>query len=587
MSNNVRVRFAPSPTGPLHIGGVRTALYNYLFAKKHGGTFILRIEDTDQTRFTEGAEEYIEETLEWCGMLPQESTKKGGNFGPYKQSHRKELYQKYAKQLLDSGKAYIAFDTPEELDAMREAGLAKGQILKYDFSTRSEMKNSLTLSETEVQARLDAGEPYVLRLKVEPEETIIFDDIIRGQVRFASEEVDDKVLLKSDGLPTYHLANIVDDHSMEITHVIRGEEWLPSTPLHVLLYQYFGWEDTMPKFAHLPLLLKPSPESYINKKTLTPLAERLTAEFFKKHPEVDESYYAIALAFVKQTFQDKANIAAKLKDRKKDKENKKLLKAFLKSNLFGKLSKRDGDRLGFPVFPLNWKNKKTGETASGFREMGFLPEAVINFLAFLGWNPGTEQEMFSMDELVEAFSLERVSKSGAKFNFDKAKWFNQQYLINANDADLVKYLSDLAEQHGHAGTNEFLTKICGLLKERVTTINELWEQGYYFFEPVAAYDEKTIRKKWKPEFRSAFDALVEAVDAIDDFKAEKIETTVKGFIQEWELKFGDVLPIFRLALTGTMKGPSIFEVAELLGKDRVLMRFEVAYREFDMMKANS
>jgi glutamyl/glutaminyl-tRNA synthetase len=390
--------------------------------------------------------------------------------------------------------------------------------------------------------------------------------------------------LKSDGLPTYHLANIVDDHLMEITHVIRGEEWLPSTPLHVLLYQYFDWEDKMPKFAHLPLLLKPSPESYINKKTLTPLAERLTEEFFKKHPEVDESYHAIALAFVKQTFQDKANIAAKLKDRKKDKENKKNLKAFLKSNLFGKLSKRDGDRLGFPVFPLDWENKKTGEKASGFREMGFLPEAVINFLAFLGWNPGTEQEMFTMDELVEAFSLERVSKSGAKFNFDKAKWFNQQYLINSNDADLVKYLADLAEQHGHAGSEAYLTRICGLLKERVTTINELWTQGYYFFEPVAGYDEKTVRKKWKPEFRSAFDALVEAVDAIDDFKAEKIETTVKGFIHDWELKFGDVLPIFRLALTGTMKGPSIFEVAELLGKDRVLMRFEVAYREFDMIK---
>ncbi len=533
-------------------------MYNYLFAKKHQGTFILRIEDTDQTRFTEGAEEYIEETLEWCGMLPEESTKMGGNFAPYKQSERRDLYQKYAQQLLDSGKAYYAFDTPEELDAMREAGLAKGEILKYDFSTRGEMNNSLTLSEQEVQARLSAGAAYVVRLKVNPEESIIFDDLIRGQVRFASEEVDDKVLLKSDGLPTYHLANIVDDHLMEITHVIRGEEWLPSTPLHVLLYRYFGWEDTMPQFAHLPLLLKPSPESYITKASLEPLAKRLTEEFLKKHPEVSEAYFDTALAFTKQTFQDKANIAAKLKERKKDKPEKKELKAFLKSNLFGKLSKRDGDRLGFPVFPLDWKNIKTGETASGFREKGFLPEAVINFLAFLGWNPGTEQEMFSMEELVEAFSLDRVSKSGAKFNYDKAKWFNQQYLIHSKDEDLVKYLADLAKANGHSASNEFLSKICGLLKERITTIHELWEQGYYFFEPVADYDSKTIHKKWKGEMRPTFDNLVNTIDEVSGFSAANIEAAVKSFIQDNELKFGDILPIFRVSLTGTMQNFQVY-----------------------------
>lgn len=580
---SVRVRFAPSPTGPLHIGGVRTALYNYLFAKKHGGTFILRIEDTDQARFTEGAEEYIQETLEWCGMLPDESVKVGGDFGPYRQSDRKDLYQKYAQQLLESGKAYYAFDTPEELDAMREAAMAEGKVAKYGIELRGTMKNSLTLSTDEVQAKLNAGAPYVIRLLVNAGEEIAFEDLVRGMVRFQSEEVDDKVLMKADGMPTYHLANIVDDHLMQITHVIRGEEWLPSTPLHVLLYRYFGWEDTMPKFSHLPLILKPSPESFINKKTLEPLANRLTDEFFKKHPEVDESYRKTAFEFIKQAFQQKQDIGAKLKERKKDKPDKKTLKEFLKKNLFGKLSKRDGDRLGFPVFSLDWNNPKTGSIIPGFREKGFLPEALVNFLAFLGWNPGTEQEMFSMEQLIAAFSLERVSKSGARFNYDKAKWFNQQYILQLSDEALANILQPQVTAHGHEVTNEKMLRISGLLKERLVTLMEFWEQGYYFFEPVKAFDQKTIKKKWKPEKRATFDALLQVVENVEDFKAAIIEKSVKQFIEDNALKFGDILPIFRIALTGTMKGPSIYEVAEILTKTESIERMRAAYAAFDEM----
>jgi glutamyl-tRNA synthetase len=509
-NQSVRVRFAPSPTGPLHIGGVRTALYNYLFAKKHGGTFILRIEDTDQTRFTEGAESYIEETLEWCGMLPNESTKLGGNFGPYKQSDRKSMYKQYAEQLLESGKAYYAFDTSEELDAMREAAKAAGSVAKYGIASRGQMKNSLALSAEEVEQRLAAGENYVIRLKVNAGETIVFEDMVRGLVRFQSDEIDDKILLKSDGMPTYHLANIVDDHLMEISHVIRGEEWLPSTPLHVLLYRYLGWEDTMPMFAHLPLILKPVGS--------------------------------------------------------------------------GKLSKRDGDKHGFPVFPLDWKNPTTGETAMGFRERGFLPQAVVNFLAFLGWNPGTEQELFSMEELIENFSLDRVNKAGARFNFDKAKWFNQQYIIQSSDADLAKMVRPQVAANGHTVEDAALETICGLLNERMTTLSDFWEQGYYFFEDVKEYDKKTVKKKWKLEKRPIFDTLVETISNIELFTGENIETEVKAYINDNELGFGNVLPIFRVALTGTMKGPSIFDVAALLGKEVVLKRFETAFAAFDASK---
>lgn len=513
MSQNnqpVRVRFAPSPTGPLHIGGVRTALYNYLFAKKHGGTFILRIEDTDQNRFTEGAESYIEETLEWCGMLPNESTKLGGNFGPYKQSDRKAMYRQYAEQLLKDKKAYYAFDTSEELDEMREAAKATGSVAKYGIDSRGQMKNSLSLSKEEVQERLSSGENYVIRLKVNAGETIVFEDMVRGLVRFQSDEIDDKILLKSDGMPTYHLANIVDDHLMEITHVIRGEEWLPSTPLHVLLYSYLGWENTMPMFAHLPLILKPVGS--------------------------------------------------------------------------GKLSKRDGDKHGFPVFPLDWKNPTTGETAMGFRERGFLPQAVVNFLAFLGWNPGTEQELFSMEELVEHFSLDRVNKAGARFNFDKAKWFNQQYILQSSDADLAKMVRPEVVANGHEVEEVTLEAICGLLNERMTTLADFWEQGYYFFEDVKEYDEKTVKKKWKLDKRPIFDKLVETIANVESFTAENIETEVKAYINDNELGFGNILPIFRVALTGTMQGPSIFDVAAILGKEVVLKRFEIAFAAFDASK---
>lgn len=583
MDKPVRVRFAPSPTGPLHIGGVRTALYNYLFAKKMGGTFILRIEDTDRTRFVEGAEEYIINTLKWCNILPEEGQSFGGEYGPYRQSDRKELYQKYVQQLIDSGKAYYAFDTPEELDAMREAALEKGQVAKYDYSVRGEMKNSLSMSADEVQQLIENNEPYVVRLKVMPDETIIFDDIIRGQVRFSSNEIDDKVLLKSDGLPTYHMANIVDDHYMKISHVIRGEEWLPSTPLHVLLYRYMGWEDTMPQFAHLPLLLKPSPESYIDKVTLIPLAERMTEEFFQQNEEISLDYKDTALAFVKQTFQDKKNISAKLKDHKKDKEEKKALKAFLKSSLFGKLSKRDGDRLGFPVFPLDWEDVKSGATAMGFREKGFLPNAMINFLAFLGWNPGTEQEIFSLEELVDAFGLDRVSKSGAKFNYAKAKWFNQQYIINSSNEDLASIFRKDIEKYGHSVSEDDLGVICSMYKERLETLNQFWNQAYYLFEPVRAYDPKTVQKKWKEDKRHDFEGLLETIGGVEDFQAEQIEQAVKAYIHDNELKFGDILPIFRIGLTGEMKGPSIFEVAALLGKTKVVERLKNAYIIFDKM----
>lgn len=577
----VRVRFAPSPTGPLHIGGVRTALYNYLFAKQHGGTFILRIEDTDQTRYTEGAEAYIAQTLAWCGLTPDESIEQGGPYGPYKQSERKDLYQQYAQQLLDAGKAYYAFDTPEELEAMRERAKAEGKVAKYGIDTRAEMCNALTLPAEEVKARLESGAPYVVRLKVEAGETIIFDDLVRGQVRYPSEEVDDKVLLKSDGLPTYHLANIVDDHLMEITHVIRGEEWLPSTPLHVLLYRYLGWEATMPQFAHLPLILKPAPESYINKQTLDPLAVKLTDEFCRKTDGITPEYRDTALAFVKQTFQDKANIAAKLKEGKKDDDAKRALKAFLKTNLFGKLSKRDGDRLGFPVFPLDWHDINTGESAAGFRERGFLPEALINFLAFLGWNPGTEQELFSLEELVAAFDLSRVNKAGARFSFDKAQWFNQQYILKMTDEELAAHVRPQVTDHGHPIDEARLVRICGLVKERIPSLDAFWGAAQYFFQPVLAFDEKTVQKKWKPEDRPQMEALAAAIQATPDFAAASLEQLTKAFIHDQDLKMGNVLPIIRISLTGTMQGPSVFEVAELLGREEVAARFERAFAVFD------
>lgn len=511
--NNIRVRFAPSPTGALHIGGVRTALYNYLLAKKHGGTFILRIEDTDQTRYVPGAEDYILEALKWCGIEPDEGPGYGGKVGPYRQSERKDLYADYAQQLIDAGHAYYAFDTPAELDARREAEKAAGNHnFKYDHSVRGEMNTSLSLSDAELKAKLDAGEPFTIRLKIPTDEEVIINDLIRGEVRFQTNELDDKIILKGDGMPTYHLANIVDDHLMNISHVIRGEEWLPSTAHHVLLYRFLGWEAEMPAFAHLPLIMKPTGK--------------------------------------------------------------------------GKLSKRDGQKLGIPVFPLSWEGETPEESFSGFREFGFMPEAVLNFLAFLGWNPGTEQELFHLDELVAAFSVDHIGKSGARFDFDKAKWFNQQYIMHTDSAVLAKLVRPLIEAQGHQPSDAFLTAFCEMMKERVVFLNDFWANGYYFFEDFKEFDEKNIRKKWKEEKRPTFDELYDAVAAIDPFDAANIQSEVEGFIKAKELGFGDILPILRIGLTGTMKGPAIFEMMELYGQEEVLRRLKVSYQRFDEYTAN-
>lgn len=501
----VRVRFAPSPTGPLHMGGVRTALYNYLFAKKHKGDFILRIEDTDQTRFVEGAEEYIRESLEWCGMIPDEGQGFGGDYGPYKQSERKEkdLYRKYAEQLVSDDKAYYAFDTPEELEQMREdlkkAGVAAPQ---YNSITRSRMKNSTSLSAEEVKERMDRGDDYVIRIKMPRNEDIKFKDIIRGWVSVNSNNLDDKVLFKADGMPTYHLANIVDDYMMKITHVIRGEEWLPSAPLHVYLYQAFGWEDHRPEFAHLPLLLKPDGN--------------------------------------------------------------------------GKLSKRDGDRLGFPVFPLEWNDPKSGETSSGYREKGYFPEAFINILAFLGWNPGTSQEMFSLEELTEAFSLERVGKAGAKYDPEKAKWFNQQYLRAENNESLAQMILDHPniDQQYKKQPLDYLAMVCGLMKERATFLEDIPNEGSYLFGAPQEFDEKTKRKKWKENAPELMKAWQEKLGQIQDFNASEIEASFKSFIEEKAMGIGAVLPLFRLVVTGKGMGPSMFAISELLGKEECIHRME-------------
>ena len=502
MSSKVRVRFAPSPTGPLHIGGVRTALYNYLFAKKHGGDFLLRIEDTDQTRFVPGAENYIIEALAWCGISPDEGIggEDRGN-GPYRQSERKPMYRQYVDQLLDNDKAYIAFDSAEELDTMRQlakdAGAANWQ---YNYITRGNMKNSLTLPKEEVEAKIAAGEPYVVRIKLPRDHEVRFEDTIRGWVSVNTNNMDDKVLFKSDGMPTYHLANIVDDHLMDITHVIRGEEWLPSAPLHVMLYEAFGWE--RPVFAHLPLLLKPDGP--------------------------------------------------------------------------GKLSKRDGDRLGFPVFPIDWNNEETGETASGYREFGFYPGAFINMLALLGWNPGTEQEIFDLQGLIDAFDLSKVSKSGAKFDFEKGKWFNQLYLRSQGEAALAKDLKAQLDARGLSCNEHYLGTIAMMMSERATFPQDLVTEGMFLFERPTEYDEKTASKKWTAESPAMIQDLSERFAALADFTEANIETTFKDYLAEKELGFGKVGPSFRLAVTGKGMGPSMFTICEVLGKEEVLARMSAA-----------
>lgn len=496
----VRVRFAPSPTGPLHIGGVRTALFNYLFAKRHGGDFLLRIEDTDQTRFVSGAEEYIIEALQWLGIEPDEGVGYGGDKGPYRQSERKPMYMDYAKQLLENGYAYYAFDTPEELTEVRErAKQAKVASWQYNNITRNSMRNSLTLSADEVQAKLDAGEPYVIRFKMPRAEEVRFEDAVRSWVSFSTDQLDDKVLMKNDGMPTYHLANIVDDHLMEITHVIRGEEWLPSAPLHVMLYKGFGWE--APTFAHLSLILKPNGK--------------------------------------------------------------------------GKLSKRDGDEGGFPVFPIEWKDPNSGIMLSGYRESGYYPDAVVNLLAFLGWNPGTTQEIFSLDELVQTFSLDRVGKSGAKFDPEKAKWFNQQYLRMRSDEQLIDELTPMLKEEGLEPSRDTLVKSVSLLKERAFFAKDMLE-GRFFFEAPKEYDEKLAAKKWKEETPAILTELKERLITLDSFTATPLEESFKAFLGEKELGMGAVMPNLRLAITGKGMGPAFFDTLEIIGREEFASRIETA-----------
>ncbi|MBQ4632545.1 MAG: glutamate--tRNA ligase [Prevotella sp.] len=501
-NRKVRVRFAPSPTGALHIGGVRTALYNYLFARQHGGEFVFRIEDTDSSRFVPGAEEYIIESFKWLGIKFDEGVSYGGKHGPYRQSERRDIYKKYVDQLLSEGKAYIAFDTPEELEAKR----AEIKNFQYDAHTRHLMRNSLTMPKEEVDKLIADGKQYVVRFLVKPGEEVHVDDLIRGDVVIKSDILDDKVLYKSaDELPTYHLANIVDDHLMEITHVIRGEEWLPSAPLHVLLYRAFGWEDTMPQFAHLPLLLKPDGK--------------------------------------------------------------------------GKLSKRDGDRLGFPVFPLEWHDPKTGEISSGFRESGYFPEAVINFLALLGWNPGTEQEMFSLEELVEQFDIAKCSKAGARFDYQKGMWFNHEYMLKKSDEEIAGLFAPIVAGNGVDETFERVRKVVAMMKDRVSFVKELWPLCSFFFIPPTEYDEKTRKKRWKEDSAAQLTELADLLEGLDDFSLEHQEEVVHKWIEEKEYKLGNIMNAWRLTLVGEGKGPGMFDISAFLGKEETLSRMRRAISE--------
>ena len=500
MERKVRVRFAPSPTGPLHIGGVRTALFNYLFARQNGGSMILRIEDTDSQRFVPGAEDYINESLRWLGIEIDEGVREGGDFGPYKQSERKEIYKKYVDQLLAEGKAYIAFDTPEELNAARESQ----PNFQYDASTRSSMRNSLVMPAEEVKALIESGAQYVVRFLIEPNVDVVVNDLIRGRVVINSSILDDKVLYKSaDNLPTYHLANIVDDHLMEVSHVIRGEEWLPSAPLHVLLYQAFGWEETMPQFVHLPLLLKPVGN--------------------------------------------------------------------------GKLSKRDGDKLGFPVFPLEWHDPKSGETSSGYREQGYLPEAVVNFLALLGWNPGDDTEMMSMEELISKFSFAHCSKSGAKFDYQKGIWFNHEYLIKMDDTDLAQLFMPVLEEKGYGNVDlAYVAKAVGMVKGRINFVRDLWEQGDFFFQAPTEYAEKDVKKRWKEDTPTHMEELITVIEGIDDMTSANAEKIVLDWIASKEYHMGNVMNAFRLCVVGACRGPHMFDITELMPKAEVIARLRRA-----------
>jgi glutamyl-tRNA synthetase len=495
----VRVRFAPSPTGPLHIGGVRTALFNYLFAKKNNGDFLLRIEDTDQTRFVPGAEEYIMESLAWCGIKVDEGIREGGPHAPYRQSERKELYRKYADQLIESGDAYFAFDTPEELDKLRADAEAKGETFTYNSQSRKYLRNSLTMSEVEVNEHVGRGGHFVIRFKMPENVDVTETDIIRGKVTFNTDRLDDKVLYKSDGMPTYHLANVVDDHLMEITHVIRGEEWLPSLPLHVLLYEKFGWES--PLFAHLPLILKPVGQ--------------------------------------------------------------------------GKLSKRDGDKMGFPVFPLLWTDPFKGDISRGYREDGYFPDAFVNMLAFLGWNPGTEQEIFSMDELIAAFDLERVGKSGSKFDPEKTKWFNHQYMLRKSDDEIATLFKAFLHQKGIGADDAYIKRVVTMVKERAVFVPDIWDQGFYFFQAPVTYDEQSVKKRWKegvPEMMAELHQLF--ADYTGAWEAPLIKEYFSDYVNGKGWGFGVIMNAFRICLVGAAMGPDLFEICEMIGKEDTLNRIK-------------
>ncbi len=510
-NRKVRVRFAPSPTGPLHIGGVRTALYNYLFARHNGGEMILRIEDTDSRRFVPGAEDYINEALAWLGIKIDEGVREGGPHGPYRQSERRDIYREHVKMLLDAGKAYIAFDTPEELQAAREAT----PNFQYDASTRGQMRNSLTMSAEEVERRIAEGEPYVVRFKIEPGREVAVDDLLRGRVTINSSVLDDKVLYKSaDDLPTYHLANIVDDHLMEVSHVIRGEEWLPSAPLHFLLYEAFGWSDSRPEFVHLPLLLKPDGK--------------------------------------------------------------------------GKLSKRDGDRLGFPVFPLDWRDPQSGDLTHGYREGGYLPEAVVNFLALLGWNPGDDTELMDMDELIRRFSIEHCSRSGAKFAYEKGRWFNHEYIQKLDPERLTDLFTDVLKNHGvdtGSFSRDYIGRAAAMVKDRVSFIEELWANARFFFEAPTEYEAKSVKKRWTPDMPQHMKDLIGQLRALPTLESKKAEEIILGWIKENGLHMGNVMNAWRLAVVGECKGPHMFDILELMGTDENVARIEAAIERIEPRQA--
>ena len=507
MNQNIRVRFAPSPTGPLHIGGLRTALFNYLIARKNGGVFILRIEDTDQTRYVEGAEDYIMEALDWCGLTPDEGPRQGGGFGPYKQSERKSQYKRYAMQLLESDSAYYAFDTPEELDGMRKSFEARGETFVYDARVRESLKNSLSMQSNEVEEMIASGTPYVIRFRFESNQEIVMQDLVRGEVVVNTSTLDDKILFKSDGMPTYHLANVVDDNLMAISHVIRGEEWLPSLPLHVALYRAFGWEHLMPKFAHLPLILKPTGK--------------------------------------------------------------------------GKLSKRDGEKGGFPVFPLEWKDPVSGEISPGYREEGYLPEACINMLALLGWNPGTEQELFSLDELIKEFQLEKVGRSGSRFDPEKTLWFNHQHMQLMADDELIPAFQSVLKANGVNIDDSRLESLVPIIKPRIDFLHEIWEESWFFFQSPDNYDPAVVKKRWKEDTPEKMEQLAEALEHCEPFTTESVETCVKELITSKEWGMGAIMNAWRLLLVGAAKGPGLFDLAAFLGRDEVINRMKAGINEIN------